>query len=79
MLRLLRIPLHWQILAALILGALAGVVLGESVLAVSFMGDLFLKALRMVIVPLILTSIICGVSGLGASGNMGSLGGKTFV
>jgi len=78
-LRLLRIPLHWQILAALILGALAGVVLGESVLAVSFMGDLFLKALRMVIVPLILTSIICGVSGLGASGNMGSLGGKTFV
>jgi Na+/H+-dicarboxylate symporter len=43
------------------------------------MGDLFLKALRMVIVPLILTSIICGVSGLGASGNMGSLGGKTFV
>ncbi len=79
MLRILRIPLHWQILAALILGALAGVVLGESVLAVSFMGDLFLKALRMVIVPLILTSIICGVSGLGASGNMGSLGGKTFV
>ena len=79
MLRLLRIPLHWQILAALILGALAGVVLGESVLAVSFMGDLSLKALRMVIVPLILTSIICGVSGLGASGNMGSLGGKTFV
>ena len=79
MLRLLRIPLHWQILAALILGALAGVVLGESILAVSFMGDLFLKALRMVIVPLILTSIICGVSGLGASGNMGSLGGKTFV
>jgi Na+/H+-dicarboxylate symporter len=78
-LRLLRIPLHWQILAALILGALAGVVLGESILAVSFMGDLFLKALRMVIVPLILTSIICGVSGLGASGNMGSLGGKTFV
>ncbi|SVD65420.1 uncharacterized protein METZ01_LOCUS418274, partial [marine metagenome] len=41
-LRILRIPLHWQILAALILGALAGVVLGESVLAVSFMGDLFL-------------------------------------
>lgn len=79
MLRLFRLPLHWQILAALVLGALAGVILGESVLAVSFMGDLFLKALRMVIVPLIMTSIICGVSGLGASGNMGRLGGKTFL
>ncbi|HCL30996.1 MAG TPA: dicarboxylate/amino acid:cation symporter [Candidatus Latescibacteria bacterium] len=72
-------PLHWQILAALILGALSGVVLGESVLAVSFMGDLFLKGLRMVIVPLIVTSIVCGVSGLGASGNMGRLGGKTLL
>lgn len=78
-LRLLQIPLHWQILIALVLGALGGVLLGETMLAVSFMGDLFLKALRMVIVPLILTSIICGVSGLGASGNTGRLGFKTLI
>lgn len=79
MLRLLRIPLHWQILAALVLGAASGLVLGETVLPVTFMGDLFLRALRMVIVPLIMTSIICGVSGLGASGNMGRLGARTLV
>lgn len=48
-------------------------------LAVGFLGDLFLRGLRMVIVPLILTSIICGVSGLGASGTMGRLGGKTLI
>ncbi|HJP31757.1 MAG TPA: dicarboxylate/amino acid:cation symporter [Candidatus Latescibacteria bacterium] len=79
MLRLLRFPLHWQILTALVLGALGGLVLGDSILVVSFMGDLFLRALRMVIVPLILTSIVCGVSGLGASGNMGRLGAKTLI
>ena len=71
--------MHWQILAALVLGAASGLVLGETVLPVTFMGDLFLRALRMVIVPLIMTSIICGVSGLGASGNMGRLGARTLV
>jgi proton glutamate symport protein len=76
---LLRLPLHWQILAALVLGALAGLAFGEGVLAIGFLGDLFLRGLRMVIVPLILTSIICGVSGLGASGSMGRLGGKTLA
>lgn len=79
MLRLLSIPLHWQILAALVLGAASGLLLGDSVLAISFMGDLFLRALRMVIVPLIMTSIICGVSGLGGSGDMGRLGLKTLI
>jgi proton glutamate symport protein len=79
MLHLLRTTLHWQILAALVLGALAGLLLGDSILPLTFMGDLFLRALRMVIVPLILTSIICGVSGLGSSGNMGRLGAKTLV
>jgi len=71
--------LHWQILAALVLGAASGLVLEEAVLPVAFMGDLFLRALRMVIVPLIMTSIICGVSGLGASGNMGRLGARTLA
>ncbi len=77
--RLLHTPLHWQILVALVLGALSGLLLGETVLPITFMGDLFLRALRMVIVPLIVTSIICGVSGLGASGNMGRLGAKTLA
>jgi Na+/H+-dicarboxylate symporter len=45
----------------------------------SFVGSLFLQALTMLIVPLILSSIITGVAGMGDSGAMGRLGGKTLL
>ena len=48
-----RLALHWQILAALILGTLAGVLIPDTIASIDFVGDLFLKGLRMVIVPLI--------------------------
>ena len=73
-----QIALHWQILIALIGGAATGFVFGESVLAVGFIGALFLKALKMIIVPLIATSIITGISGAGRTKGLGSLGLRTF-
>jgi proton glutamate symport protein len=45
----------------------------------SFLGNLFLQALTMLIVPLILSSIITGVAGMGDSGAVGRLGGKTLL
>ena len=74
-----KLQLHWQILIALIAGAGAGFLLGDSVLQLEFIGTLFLKGLKMIIVPLIATSIISGVSGIGNAGNIGRLGGKTFI
>ena len=43
------------------------------------MGDIFLRALKMVIIPLILSSIISGVTSMGSGKNLGRLGGKTLV
>ncbi|MEO8398978.1 MAG: dicarboxylate/amino acid:cation symporter, partial [Ignavibacteriaceae bacterium] len=43
------------------------------------MGDLFLRALKMIIVPLILTSIISGVANIGDAQNLGKLGLKTLL
>tara|TARA_Y100000588_G_scaffold388851_1_gene490072 strand:- start:188 stop:1417 length:1230 start_codon:yes stop_codon:yes gene_type:complete len=74
-----KFPLHWQILFALVFGALAGWILGESVLHIAFVGTLFLSALKMIIVPLIATSIISGIVGLGGSSNFGRLGSKTLL
>jgi len=45
----------------------------------SFLGTLFLNALKMLIVPLIISSIITGIAGAGNSGAMGRLGGKTLL
>jgi Na+/H+-dicarboxylate symporter len=46
--------------------------------ALDFVGQLFLNALKMLIVPLIVSSIIIGVAGIGDSENLGRLGGKTI-
>ncbi len=44
-----------------------------------FAADIFLALLKMLIVPLVLTSIVVGVAGLGSPQELGRLGGKTFV
>ncbi len=43
-----------------------------------FVADIFLALLKMLIVPVVLTSIITGVSGVGSGRDFGRLGGKTF-
>ena len=71
--------LHWQILISLTLAVLFGAFFPEQVKYVSWMGDLFLRALKMVIIPLILSSIISGVTNIGSAGNLGRLGIKTLT
>ncbi len=81
-----RLKLHWQIAIAIVLATIVGRLAGEtaaigSVLLVDvfdFVGTLFINALKMLIVPLITSSIIVGVAGIGSSGNLGRLGGKTL-
>jgi Na+/H+-dicarboxylate symporter len=43
------------------------------------MGDIFLRALKMIIVPLVLSSIISGVANIGNAENLGRLGLKTML
>ena len=42
-------------------------------------GQIFIKLLRMLIVPLILASMVCGVARVGDMRRLGGLGGRTFV
>ena len=84
--RILGLPLHWQIAMALALAALTGwladestVLFGAALLDIlDFFGGLFLNALKMVVVPLILSSIIVGVSNMASQGAFGRVGGKTL-
>lgn len=71
--------LHWQVLTAMVVGALFGFVGGEAMAdRVGWIGDLFMKLLRMVIVPLVLTSIISGVASVGGGRSLGRLFSKTM-
>ena len=82
-----KLALHWQIIIAMALAVLAGLVTDSDstllgiplIAAYTFIGTLFLNALKMIIVPLIMSSIICGISGIGASAHLGRLGGKTIA
>jgi Na+/H+-dicarboxylate symporter len=74
-----KIALHWQILIALVIAVLYGIYFSEYVYLIAWMGDLFLRALKMVIVPLLLTSIISGVANIGSGENLGRIGMKTFA
>ncbi len=71
--------LHWQILAAMAVGGLAGWLLGDRVRYVAPLGDVFIRLLRMVIVPLIFSSLVVGTTGLGDASRVGRLGLKAFV
>jgi Na+/H+-dicarboxylate symporter len=84
-----RIPAHWQILIALVLATLLALIfraqppvaeggwvagaLGFS----SFVGDLFMRALKMIIVPLIVTSVVAGIASLQGVEGFARLGLKT--
>ena len=84
---MLKLKLHWQILIALVLAVIAGSLSGEEagIAGVSFyavydfLGTLFLNALKMIIVPLIASSIIVGMANMGSNSDFGRLGGKTLL
>jgi len=71
--------LHWQVLIAMVLGALTGMVFGAPAAErLGWIGDLFMKLLRMVIVPLVLTSIVSGVASVGGGRALGRMFSKTL-
>jgi Na+/H+-dicarboxylate symporter len=80
--------LHWQILLSLTLAAIIALVvlpLGDPTSAIpvlqtaQFFGDLFMNGLKMMIVPLIVTSMVSGMIQLGTSTGIGSISLKTIL
>ena len=72
--------LLWALLTAAIAGIFCGWFFGHSMLAIEWVGELFLDALKMVIIPLIVAAVISGIASLGgASGGLKRLGGFTVL
>ena len=64
------------IVAGVILGGLVGSFLPETGVRLGFLGELFLNALKMIVLPLIVVSITLSIMKVG---NLGSLGLKTLL
>lgn len=75
-----KLSLTQWIFVGIVLGIAAGGIIGEPVTVVSKpMGDIFLRLLKMIIVPLIFSSITAGVLGVGQGKNLGRMGLKTII
>ncbi|WP_243354960.1 dicarboxylate/amino acid:cation symporter [Bacillus litorisediminis] len=69
----------WQIVGAFVLAVIVGAILGERASFFQPLGDLFLRLIKFIIVPLILSTIIVGVTGAGNIKKLGRIGGKTII
>lgn len=83
----LKITLAWRILCALILGILLGVILhnhGEFcdwiiVNILSPAGEIFIRMIKMIMVPIVVTTLVIGIANIGDAKKLGSIGFKTMI
>ncbi|MGV2497414.1 dicarboxylate/amino acid:cation symporter [Pelagerythrobacter aerophilus] len=73
------IPLWKRVLLALVLGVVAGVLLGEQAQSLRWIGDLFIRAIKMLVVPLIFFSLVSGITAVGDVGRLGQVGGRALA
>ncbi len=68
----------WQIVGAFVLAIIVGLIFGDKTTYIQPLGDFFLRLIKFIIVPLILSTIIVGVTNAGDIKRLGRLGGKTI-
>jgi len=74
----IKLSLPLQILIALVLGVVFGIFGHEYVKYISWAGDIFLRFLKMIVIPIVFSSMVVGVAGMGSSGGLGRIAIKTF-
>ena len=72
-----------KLIIGILIGAVAGIIcgwlFGPTMLSIAWIGDLFLDALKMMIIPLIIAAVISGVTSLGDIRKLGKIGGATLL
>ena len=72
------IPLWQRVLGGLALGVLLAIVAPGAAPYVAFLGDLFVRAIRMLVAPIVLVTIAAGITTLADPRRLGALGGRTI-
>ena len=68
-----------QIMFAMLLGVIVGILFREHALIFEPLGNVFIRLLKMIIVPIIFSSLVVGVVSLGSVQSLGRLGTRTFL
>ncbi len=74
-----KLSLPTQIAIGMVVGILVGAVFAEGATTLRPIGDLFLRLIRLVIVPLVFSSLLVGTATVGDPKKLGRIGGKTMV
>lgn len=78
----LKLGLAWQIVIGLILGIAVGAVFYGNPNIEGLLqpiGDIFIRLIKMIVVPIVVATLIVGVAGVGDIKKLGKLGGKTIL
>lgn len=83
----IKISLAWQILIALVLGILVGAVLHNQIESREWLvsnilspaGDIFIRLIKMIVVPIVISTLIVGIAGVGDAKKLGRIGLKTII
>lgn len=77
--RPLKANLFTQILIAFVIAIILGFAFGESINFLQPLGDLFLRLIKLIIAPLVLSTLVVGVASIGDIRSLGRIGTKTIV
>ena len=71
------VPLWQRVLGAMVIGVLLGLLWPAATSAIAFIGELFVRLIRMLVVPIVFISIASGVTALADPRKLGSVGART--
>ena len=82
-----KLSLAWQIVIGLLLGIAVGALLNHSSADKAWWigtvlqpaGDLFIRLIKMIVIPIVISSLIVGIAGVGDGKKLGRIGFKTLL
>ena len=73
-----RLGLSGWIVIGLLAGVLVGSVAPDFAKQLKPLGDVFIRMIKMIVVPLIFSSLVMGIAGTGDFKKLGRLGGQSY-
>ena len=80
--KVFRLSLGWQIILGLVIGVILGVVFADNKKFIAFangLGSTFINMISMIVLPIVVSSLIVGISNMGDIKKLGKIGLKTLI